>query len=426
MASRIRDRLAHAWNVFKSPDDKEDYGQLNSYVYSGGSSASRHTRSYTPGDQRITDSVYNRISVDVAQILLSHVRTDENDRYLEPINSDLNYCLTVEANIDQAAQMFKQDIALSLIQLGCIAVVPVDTTLNPNQTAGYDIKTMRVGRITEWKPQHVRVNLLDDRTGEHKEVVLSKRTAAIIENPFFLVMNAPSSTLQRLQRKLAYLDAIDKASSSGKLDIIIQLPYVLRNQAKKDAAVERRTEIENQLANSQYGIAYTDATEKVIQLNRPAENNLLKQVQYLTEMLYSELGITKEIMNGTADEAAMLNYFNRTIEPIVVAIQQAMIRTFLSKTARTQRQTIMYFRDPFKLVPINSIADIADKFTRNEILSSNEVRGLIGFKPSKDPAADELRNKNIPEPVPEEEVVKPQSSEIEEVPQKGIKGEQSK
>lgn len=411
--ARIRDRLAHAWNVFVDREEKEDYNYQSAFSYAGGMSSTRYSRTSVPGDQRITDSVYNRIAVDVSAILFSHVRTDENDRYLEQIASDLNYCLTVEANIDQAAAAFKLDMAMTLMQVGCIAVVPVDTTLNPAQTAGFDIRTMRVGRITEWKPQHVRVKLLDDRTGEHKEVILGKRSCAIMENPFYSVMNETNSTFQRLQRKLAYLDAVDKQSSSGKLDIIIQLPYVLRNQAKKDAAVERRMEIENQLANSQYGIAYTDATEKVIQLNRPAENNLLKQVQYLQEMLYSELGITKEIMNGTADEKAMLNYFNRTVEPIVVCIQQAMIRSFLSKTARTQHQTIMYFRDPFKLVPINSIADIADKFTRNEILSSNEVRGLIGFKPSKDPSADELRNKNIPEPVPEVEV---QPSGSQEVP----------
>lgn len=424
--ARLRDRLAHAWNVFTDREDKEDYNYQSAYSYMGGTSSTRYARNSVPGDQRITDSVYNRIAVDVSAILLSHVRTDENDRYLEQMPSDLNYCLTVEANIDQAAAAFKLDMAMSLMQVGCIAVVPVDTTLNPAQTAGFDIRTMRVGRITEWKPQHVRVKLLDDRTGEHKEVILGKRTVAIMENPFYSVMNETNSTFQRLQRKLAYLDAIDKQSSSGKLDIIIQLPYVLRNQAKKDAAVERRLEIENQLANSQYGIAYTDATEKVIQLNRPAENNLLKQVQYLQEMLYSELGITKEIMNGTADEKAMLNYFNRTVEPIVVCIQQAMIRSFLSKTARTQHQTIMYFRDPFKLVPINSIADIADKFTRNEILSSNEVRGLIGFKPSKDPSADELRNKNIPEPVPGDQVVQPPDPGSQDVPPIGTEGVQSK
>lgn len=413
----IRDRLKHAWNLFLDRDDPNvEYATGAGYSYSMGSSSTRFARNTVPGDQRILDSVYNRIAIDVASIRLSHVRTDENDRYLEQIDSDLNYCLTQEANVDQASMAFMLDVAMSTMQVGCIAIVPVDTTLNPNVTAGFDIRTMRVGRITEWKPQHVRVKLLDERTGEHKEVILPKRVVAIIENPFFSVMNEQTSTLQRLIRKLAYLDAIDKQSSSGKLDIIIQLPYVLRNQAKKDAAEERRKDIEMQLSGSQYGIAYADATEKIVQLNRPAENNLLKQVQYLTEQLYSELGLTKEIMNGTADEKTMLNYYNRTVEPIVVAIQQAMIRSFLSKTARTQHQTIMYFRDPFKLVPINSIADIADKFTRNEILSSNEVRGLIGFKPSKDPAADELRNKNIPEPTPEVVEPQPSSSEDEEVP----------
>lgn len=418
MANRFMERVTSAWNVFRDKKEEvEDYSR-SSYSYSSGSSASRFVRSTTPGDQKIVNSIYNRIAVDVAAISLHHVRTDENDRYLEEMPSDLNYCLTVEANVDQAATAFKIDIAMSTMQTGCIAIVPVDTTLNPEQTAGFDIRTMRVGYITQWYPQKVRVKLLDDRTGEHKEVVLSKKQVAIVENPFFSVMNDTNSTLQRLLRKLSYLDAIDKQSASGKLDIIIQLPYVLKNQAKKDAADERRKDIEMQLSGSQYGIAYTDATEKVIQLNRPAENNLLKQIQFLTEQLYSELGLTKEIMNGTANEETMLNYNNRTVQPFIVAITEAMSRSFLSKTARTQHQAIMYFRDPFALVPISSIADIADKFTRNEILSSNEVRGLIGFKPSKDPKADELRNKNIPEPTPTEEVVQPPNqSEPEEVPE---------
>jgi hypothetical protein len=340
-----------------------------------------------------------------------HVRVDENQQYLEPIDSGLSRCLTIEANIDQAARAFRQDLVLTLFEQGVLAAVPVETSINPDLSTGYDIKTMRVGTIVAWHPQHVRVRLYDDRTGERKEVVVDKKTVAVVENPFYSVMNEPNSTLQRLTRKLSYLDAIDKQSSSGKLDIIIQLPYVIKSEARREQAELRRKMIEDQLSGSQYGIAYTDGTEKITQLNRAAENNLLKQVQFLTDQLYSELGITKEVMDGTADPQTMLNYYNRTVEPVLAAISEAMTRAFLSKTAITQGQTLMYIRDPFKLVEVSSIADIADKFTRNEILSSNEVRGLIGFKPSSDPAADELRNKNIPEA---EVVVPPEPKQVTE------------
>lgn len=395
MGLPIKDRIAHAWNAFTSRED-DSYSYVSSYD-SGGR---RQSRDRYSSERSILASILNRISLDFAAVEMLHVRVDENGRYAEEIDSGLNYCLNTEANIDQVARAFKQDIALSLCEVGTMAIVPIETSLNPNQTSGYDIKNMRVGTIVQWYPKAVRVRVYDERTGEKREIVLPKTTVAVAENPFYTVMNEQNSTLQRLIRKLNYLDAIDKASSSGKLDIIIQLPYVIKNEAKQAAAEKRRKDIEMQLQGSQYGIAYTDATEKITQLNRAAENNLLTQVQYLVEQLYAELGLTKEIMNGSADEKTMLNYYNRTIEPILAVVAQAMSRTFLSKTARTQKQTIMYFRDPFSLVPINNIADIADKFTRNEILTSNEVRSLIGFKPSKDPNADELRNKNIPEPTP--------------------------
>jgi len=416
MALTIRDRIKHAFNVFTGRDDPAyyDYGQSNA---TGRSSRASNRFS---SERTIVASIYNRISVDVASINLIHARVDENDRFVEEIDSGLNSCLNVEANIDQAARAFKQDLALTLFEQGTLAIVPVDTSINPSLSAGYDIKTMRVGAIVGWYPQHVRVRVYDERNGEKQELVLSKAQVAIVENPFYLVMNEPNSTLQRLIRKLSYLDAIDKQSSSGKLDIIIQLPYVIKSQARAEQAEKRRKDIEVQLEGSQYGIAYTDGTEKITQLNRPAENNLLKQVQYLTEQLYAELGITKEVMDGTADEKTMLNYYNRTVEPVLAALSEAMARTFLTKTARTQKQTIMYFRDPFKLVPISDIAEIADKFTRNEIMSSNEVRGLIGMRPSSDPAADELRNKNIPEPVPPTEPVQPvptQDTETATIPE---------
>jgi hypothetical protein len=348
-------------------------------------------------ERSIISAIYTRLSIDVAANRLLHVRLDESDRYLETINSGLNSCLTLEANIDQGARAFRQDVVMTMFDKGVAAIVPVDTTLNPVVSGGFDIKTMRVGEITQWFPRHVRVNLYNDNTGLRQDVLMRKDHVAIIENPLYSVMNEPNSTLQRLNAKLNMLDVVDKASSSGKLDLIIQLPYVIKSEARKQQAQARREEIEFQLQGSQYGIAYTDGTEKITQLNRPTENNLLAQVTYLTALLYNQLGLTEAIMTGTADEAAMLNYHNRTIEPILAAVAEGINRKFLTKTARTQRQTVTYFTDPFKLVPINDIAEIADKFTRNEILSSNEIRQVIGFKPADDPKADALRNSNMPQ-----------------------------
>jgi putative sterol carrier protein len=354
-----------------------------------------------PNERSIISSIYTRLTIDVASVGIRHVRLDDSDRYLEDVDSGLNNCLTLEANMDQAAQAFRQDIVMTLFDKGVAAIVPVDTTINPSQSGAFDIQTLRVGEIVAWMPQHVRVSLYNEQIGRREEIVLEKKFVAIVENPLYSVMNEPNSTLQRLIRKLNLLDAVDEQSSSGKLDIIIQLPYVIKSEARRQQAEQRRKDIEFQLKGSQYGIAYTDGTEKVTQLNRPAENNLLTQVQFLTEMLYGQLGLTEAVMNGTADEKAMLNYNNRTIEPILTAIVEAMKRTFLTKTARTQRQSIMYFKDPFKLVPINDIAEIADKFARNEILTSNELRQVIGFKPAKDPKADKLMNSNMPQPNPQ-------------------------
>lgn len=388
----IGGRLKHAWNAFASKEDaRNDFSEVVSY---GGRSEQRRTR-YSNDRSTIT-SIYTRISIDVAAVGIRHVRLDDNNRYKEDIKSGLNNCLTLEANLDQGARQHRQDIVQTLFDEGVAVVVPVDTSLNPETSGGYDIDTMRVGRVTAWYPRHVRVSLYDDRSGQRKEIVLQKDTVAIIENPLYSVMNEPNSTLQRLIRKLNLLDAVDEASASGKLDLIIQLPYVIKSEARKQQAEQRRKDIEFQLKGSQYGIAYTDGTEKITQLNRPAENSLLAQVQYLTNMLYGQLGITEEVMNGTADEKTMLNYNNRTIMPILDAIVEAMRRTFLTKTARSQGQWIMYFTDPFKLVPIANIAEIADKFTRNEILTSNEIRQVIGFKPSDDPKADDLNNSNMP------------------------------
>lgn len=349
-------------------------------------------------ERSIISSIYTRLGIDIASVDIRHVRLDDDGRYLEDIKSGLQECLTVEANLDQAARAFRQDIAMTLFDRGVAAIVPVDTTVDPTQSGSFDIKTLRVGWITQWYPSHVRVDVYNQRTGRREEVTLEKRFVAIVENPLYAVMNEPNSTLQRLIRKLNLLDAADEQSSSGKLDMIIQLPYVIKSDARRLAAEQRRKDIEFQLKGSKYGIAYTDGTEKITQLNRPAENNLLTQIQYLTEKLYSELGLTPEVMNGTADEKAMLNYNNRTIEPIVAAIIEAMRRTFLTKTARSQNQSVMGFRDPFKFVPVTDIAEIADKFARNEITSANEIRTAIGFKPSKDPKADELRNSNMPQP----------------------------
>lgn len=350
----------------------------------------------TRGNERsIVTSVYNRIALDTSAISIRHVRLDENDRYLEDIKSKLNECLTIEANIDQTSRAFIQDVVMSMLDEGCVAIVPVDTTFDPNVTSSYDILTMRTGKILEWRPQHVKVRLYNDRTGVKEEVVVPKSTVAIIENPLYSVMNEPNSTMQRLIRKLNLLDVVDEQSSSGKLDLIIQLPYVIKTEARRLQAENRRKDIENQLAGSKYGIAYTDGTERITQLNRSVENNLMKQIEYLTNLLYSQLGITQSVMDGTADEKTMLNYTNRTIEPIVSAIVDEMKRKFLTKTARSQQQSIKFFSDPFKLVPVNDLAEIADKFTRNEIMTSNEIRQIVGMKPSDDPRADELKNANI-------------------------------
>lgn len=387
------ERLQHGWNAFLSREPTEEYKSVyEGYGFSYRPDRPRLTRGH---ERSIVTAVYNRIAIDVAQVSIRHVRLDENERIKETVTSGLNYCLTTEANIDQTGRSFIQDIVMSMLDEGCVAVVPVDTNINPRNTDSYDIRTMRVGKIVEWKPQHVKVNLYNDRTGRHEEVTLPKKMVAIIENPLYAVMNEPNSTLQRLIRKLNLLDSIDEQSGSGKLDLLIQLPYAVKTEARRKQADERRKAIIDQFASSKYGVAYIDSTEHVTQLNRSLENNLLNQVEYLTSMLYNQLGMTKEIFDGTADEAKMLNYNNRTIEPIVTEITDEFSRKFLTKTARTQSQAVSFFREPFKLVPVNQLADIADKFTRNEILSSNEVRAIIGYKPSDQPGADELRNKNL-------------------------------
>ena len=387
----LSDRLQHAWNAFMNRDPTVLYRNLgSSYFY-------RPDRPrFTRGNERsIVTSIYNRIALDVSSVDIQHVRLDENKRFKEVIDSGLNNCLTLDANIDQTGRAFIQDVVMSMLDEGCVAIVPVDTTFNPSSTNSYDIQSLRTGKILKWYPRHVKVRVYNDRKGEKEDILLAKSTVAIIENPLFAVMNEPNSTMQRLIRKLNLLDAIDEQSSSGKLDLIIQLPYVIKTEARRQQAENRRKDIEMQLAGSKYGIAYTDGTERITQLNRSVDNNLLKQIEYLTNMLYGQLGITQTVMDGTADEKTMLNYNNRTIEPILSAIVDGMKRTFLTKTARSQLQTISFFRDPFKLVPIDNIAEIADKFTRNEILTSNEIRQIIGMKPSDDPKADQLVNSNI-------------------------------
>jgi hypothetical protein len=394
--AKIRDRLKHAWNAFSN---QQEENQEATVLYSPGTSYGRRPdQAYRrfSNERSIISSIYTRLSLDVAQADLRHVRLDDDDRYLEEIDSGLNNCLKVEANIDQSPLAFKQDIAYSLFDDGVVAIVPVDTTISPTESGSFDVKTMRVGQIVKWHPEHVRVRLYNEKTGKREEVTLPKKTVVIVENPFYSVMNEPNSTLQRLIRKLNLLDSIDEQSGSGKLDLIIQLPYVVKNETRRMQAQQRKDDIEFQLKNSQYGIAYTDATEKITQLNRPAENNLMAQVEYLTTLLYSQLGLTDEIMKGSADEATMVNYYNRTIEPILTAITEGMRRVLLTKTARTQKQSITYLRDPFKLAPINTIAEIADKFTRNEILTSNEVRSIVGRRPVKDAKADKLQNSNMP------------------------------
>ena len=389
---RMRDRLQHAWNAFVYND--------NSYTNPqnlGGFSTFKPDRvHFSRGvEKSIVTSVYNRLALDVASLAIKHVRLDENGRYMEEVNSGLQNCLNVEANIDQTGRAFLQDVVMSMLDEGCVAIVPVDTTVNPAVSGSYEINTMRTGKILEWYPAHVRIRVYNDKRGIHEELTLPKSSVAIIENPLYAVINEPNSTMQRLIRKLNLLDVVDEQTSSGKLDLIIQLPYVIKSEARRRQAEERRKDIEMQLSGSKYGIAYTDGTERITQLNRPAENNLMKQVEYLTGMLYSQLGLTQSIMDGSADEKTMLNYYNRTIEPIIAVIVDEMKRKFLTKTARSQRQTVMYFRDPFKLVPVNEIAEIADKFTRNEIMTSNEIRQIVGMKPADDPSADELRNKNL-------------------------------
>ena len=394
----IGGRLAHAWNAFTNQNVEN---RLQPFDF-GPNYTIRpdRPRSFMSNERSIISSIYTRISIDVAANAIRHVRLDESDRYVGDVDSALNYCLKAEANIDQAARAFRQDIVSTLFDKGVAALVPVDTTLDPNQTGGYDIKTIRVGDIVNWYPKKVKVNLYNEATGRREEITVDKKLVAIVENPLYSVMNEPNSTLQRLIRKLNLLDAIDEQSGSGKLDLIIQLPYVIKSDARKAQAEQRREDIEFQLKGSKYGIAYTDGTEKITQLNRPAENNLLNQIEYLMEMLYGQLGLTAEIMNGTADEAAMLNYRERTIVPIMDAIVEAMRRSFLTKTARSQLQSIEYFNtNPFRLVPMSVLAEMADKFTRNEILTSNEIRQFIGLKPHDDPKADQLVNSNMPQPV---------------------------
>lgn len=387
----ITDRLQHAWNAFLNNDVRTRYQDMGYY-----SSYKPDRVRFTRGNERsIVTSVYNRLALDASAMAIKHVRLDDNGRFTEEINSGLQNCLNVEANIDQTGRAFLQDVVMSMLDEGYVAIVPVDTTLNPNLSGSYEINTMRTAKILEWYPAHIRVRVYNDRKGIHEELILPKANVAIIENPLYAVINEPNSTMQRLIRKLNLLDVVDEQTSSGKLDLIIQLPYVIKSEARRKQADERRKDIEMQLSGSKYGIAYTDGTERITQLNRPAENNLMNQVQYLTEMLYSQLGLTQSILDGSADDKTMLNYYNRTIEPILAAIVDEIKRKFLTKTARAQKQTIMYFRDPFKLVPVNDIAEIADKFTRNEIMTSNEIRQIVGMKPSKDPEADELRNKNL-------------------------------
>lgn len=399
--SSIFSRLKDAWNVFSGRDAYRRTSSRGSYY--GMSSAYRpdRVRLSTRNERSIITSVYNRIAVDCATIEIKHVKTDGDGRYEETVDSGLNNCLMTEANIDQTGRAFRQDIYLSLIDEGCVAITPVDTSTNPDDTSSYDILTLRVGKVLEWFPRDVRLEVYNDRTGNKEEVIVPKITVAIVENPFYAVMNEPNSVLQRLLRKLNILDAIDEQSGSGKLDLIIQLPYTIRSEARRQQAEMRRKDIEEQLSGSKYGIAYTDGTERITQLNRAVENNLMKQIEYLTSMLFSQLGLNQEILDGSAKEETMLNYQNRTIEPIVSAVVDEMKRKFLTKTARSKGQSIMSFRDPLKMVPVSQLAELSDKLTRNEIVSSNEIRQAIGMKPSKDPAADELRNKNLNQPAEE-------------------------
>lgn len=389
------DRLQHGWNAFIGRDPtympNEDFGAAYSY---------RPDRvRFSRGNERsIVTAIYNRIAMDVASIQIEHVKLDENDRFSKVIDSPLNECLNLEANLDQTGRAFIQDVVMSMLDEGSVAIVPVDTTTDPTISGAYDINSLRTAKIIEWYPSAVRLKLYNERTGKHEEIVLPKRQVSIIENPLYAVINEPNSTMQRLIRKLNILDSIDEQSGSGKLDLIIQLPYIIKTEARRKQAEERRQDIENQLSGTKYGIAYTDGTEHITQLNRSVDNNLMKQIEYLTNMVYSQLGMNQSILDGTANEETMLNYYNRTDEPIVSAIVDEMKRKFLTKTARSQKQSIMFFRDPFKLIPVSELAELADKLTRNEIASSNEMRQAIGMVPSKDPSADELRNKNLSQP----------------------------
>lgn len=403
MAETFGERLRRSWNVFIGRDERDQAPARRSYFdYGYGASYSHRpdrTRLQSTNERStIISSIYTRLGIDVAAVDIKHVRLGDNDRYMEDIASGLNNCLTLEANIDQGASAFKQDLAMTIFDKGVAAVVPVDTTGDMFLGSNYDILTMRVGEVVQWYPRHVKVSVYNDaeNRGRREEIILPKRMVAIIENPLYSVMNEPNSTLQRLIRKLNMLDSLDDQAASGKLDIIIQLPYTIRTDARRNEAEKRRKDIEMQLAGSKYGIAYADGTERITQLNRPAENNMLGQVQYLTEMLYAQLGLTPAVFNGTADERTMLNYHNRTIDPVLRAISEGFRRSFLTKTARTQKQSIMYFRDPFKLVAVTQIAEIGDKFTRNEILSPNDIRTIIGIKPDMNPKSDELRNRNMP------------------------------
>lgn len=395
MEVSLGSRLKHAWNVFRNGEEV-----INRYHDIGMSSSYRPDRPrFSRGNERsIVTAVYNRIALDAASSNIQHVRLDENQRFLSTIDSGLNNCLTLETNLDQTSRAFIQDVVMSMLDEGCVAIVPIETSFNPNKTKSYDIHTMRTGKIISWFPKHVRVSLYNEFIGRKEEKNIPKDKIAIVENPFYAIVNEPNSTMQRLVRKLNILDAIDEQSGSGKLDLIIQLPYAIKSEARRAQAEDRRKDIEKQLSGSKFGIAYTDSTEKITQINRAVENNLMGQIEYLTKMLFSQLGMTQEILDGTANEQTMLNYYSRTIEPILSAIAIEMKRKFLTKTARTQSQSIEVFRDPFKSVTVNVVSEIADKFTRNEIMSSNEIRQIIGMIPSTDPSADELRNKNLNQP----------------------------
>lgn len=401
MKLTLGSRLMNAWNVFKNNrDPTEDY----TFRYNGSGSSYRPDRPrLTRGNAKsISASVFNRIALDVASIDIKHCRLDEDERFVEIIKSDLNECLTLSANLDQTNRAFIQDAVLTMFDKGVIAIVPVDTSMDPNSTNSYDILSMRVGEILEWYPANVKVRLYNEQTGKKEDLILAKEDVAIIENPFYTVVNDTNSTLQRLKRKLSLLDVTDEKTASSKLDLIIQLPYIIKSDARKRQAEERRKQIEDQLAGSTYGIAYTDGTEKITQLNRSVENNLMSSVEYLTNQFFAQMNITQSILDGTADEKTMLNYNNRTIEPIISAIVNELKRKFLTKTARTQGQSICFFRDPFRLVPVNDIAEIADKLTRNEVMTSNEIRQIVGMKPSNDPKADQLINSNISQPTDEQ------------------------